>query len=60
MSLKAFHIFFILCSIALVLGFGVWLYNQSLHVYAGLAFVGVLGIAAYLIWFLKKSRPGSK
>ncbi len=63
MSLKSFHIVFILLSIALSVGFGLWAvrdYSATGHVlnmvmgYSSLA-VGVV-LAAYLFWFLFKMR----
>lgn len=63
MSLKAFHIFFIFCSIVLVLGLGVWQYNayavsrQTMALfYAAASFIATVGLAAYWIWFLKKAK----
>jgi hypothetical protein len=65
-SLKGFHIFFIVCSIVLVLGLGVWLYNgyasgqgAAALFYAGLAFAAAVGLTGYLVWFLRKMKKGS-
>ena len=61
MSLKAFHIFFIVVSIALCVGFGVWAtqdfarsgswVNLSLGVGS---FIGSILLACYGVWFLRK------
>jgi hypothetical protein len=63
MSLKGFHILFIVLSIALALLFGVWalrLYSQIGGArYLGMG-LGALALGAalvvYGIWFLKKTR----
>ena len=63
MSLKAFHIFFILCSILLNMGLAVWQFEtyQALHSLKSLAlstgfFISALGLAGYGVWFLKKMK----
>ncbi len=63
MSLKAFHIFFILCAIFLIGGLGLWQIegfakSQSLmELLLGLIFfAGAAGLAVYLLWFLKKNK----
>ncbi len=63
MSLKAFHIFFIVVSIALCVGFGVWAtqdfarsgswVNLSLGVGS---FIGSILLARYGVWFLRKLK----
>lgn len=63
MSLKAFHIFFIVLAVALAVGFGVWgiqdyATSQS-RVNLGLAassFLGAGALTAYLLWFLRKIK----
>ncbi len=63
MSLKAFHIFFILMSTVLAVGFGVWAlrdYDQSgnpviLALGVG-SFVGSVLLVGYGVWFLRKLR----
>lgn len=55
MSLRAFHIFFIIVSDMLAVGFGVW----ALPTHAGWAIAsfllsGVIGV--YLVWFIRKSK----
>ena len=63
MSLKAFHIFFIVMSMALCIGFGVWTtqdfarsgswVNLSLGVGS---FIGSMLLAWYGVWFLRKLK----
>ncbi len=63
MSLKAFHIFFIVASMALCVGFGVWAtqdfarsgswVNLSLGVGS---FIGSILLACYGVWFLRKLK----
>jgi len=61
MSLKAFHIAFIVCSVLLALGFGAWALLQE----TGGVSYSVLGIASFIVavvlvvygvWFLKKLK----
>ena len=63
MSLKTFHIFFIVVSIALCLGVGVWAtqdFNRSgngVHLALGVgSFIGSLLLAWYGVWFLRKLK----
>ncbi len=66
MSLKAFHIVFIILSTALTVGFGVWatrdfaqsgsLVNLSLGVGS---FIGSVVLAVYGVWFLRKLKAES-
>lgn len=63
MSLKIFHIFFILCALVLVGGLGLLEVNHFAQTQALLNillavifFAGALGLAVYLLWFLKKSK----
>jgi hypothetical protein len=62
-SLKTFHIFFIVMSIALCVGVGVWAtqdFAQSgngIHLALGVgSFIGSLLLACYGIWFLRKLK----
>jgi hypothetical protein len=63
MSLKAFHILFIIASILLSIGFGVWcLQNSSSGVYLIMAVVSLLagaGLVIYGVWFFK-NKVGNK
>jgi hypothetical protein len=56
MSLKAFHVFFIVASIALSFGFGAWSarMNEPSAVRV-IAYVLGAGLVVYLIWFVKKT-----
>ncbi len=63
MSLKTFHIFFILLSIALAFGFGFWgirdysVTGNVLNRGMGLgALAGGIILTAYLAWFFSKMR----
>jgi hypothetical protein len=64
MSLKAFHLVFIIASILLALGFGVWSYmnyrtpqgSTSDLVVAIVSGVVALGLVGYEIYFLKKLK----
>ena len=63
MSLKAFHIVFILASMALCVGLGVWAvedFGQSgswVHLTLGVAsFIGSILLACYGVWFLRKLK----
>lgn len=63
MSLKAFHLVFILASIALSVWFGVWCLNeysftesQGTLVMGLLSFASTVGMSFYLAWFLRKSK----
>ena len=63
MSLKAFHIFFIVMSIAIAVGFGVWAtldFAQSgswVHLSLGMgSFVASVLLAFYGAWFLRKLK----
>ena len=66
MSLKTFHIFFIIVSTALALGFGVWATRDfaasgswvSLSLGVG-SFVGSVVLVVYGAWFLRKLKGWS-
>jgi multisubunit Na+/H+ antiporter MnhC subunit len=62
MSLKAFHLIFIMVSIALAFGFGVWLVIQGgvLNVIFAVGSFGVgVGLIFYERYFLKKTKDVS-
>jgi hypothetical protein len=66
MSLKAFHIFFIVVSIALAVGFGVWCFRDysrsgdGVNLALGVAsFIGSVSLAWYGVWFLRKLKNES-
>lgn len=63
MSLKAFHLVFIIASIVLAFGFGVWLVAQYFSaggvlklVFAVLSFAAGVGLIFYERYFLKKTK----
>ncbi|GAC1339891.1 MAG: hypothetical protein NVS2B9_03350 [Myxococcales bacterium] len=63
MSLKAFHVFFILVSTLFAFGFGVWGLAEHHRTGApgtlGLAVVGIVAggaLVAYGLWFLRKLK----
>lgn len=63
MSLKAFHLVFILASIALSLLFGVWCFEEYSYSGEGVtlgmgiaALLSTFGLSFYLGWFLKKLK----
>ena len=63
MSLKAFHIFFIVLSTALAVGFGAWAirdFTQSgnwIHLALGVgSFLGSVVLVRYGVWFLRKLK----
>ncbi|MFP8879337.1 MAG: hypothetical protein AAEJ52_20675 [Myxococcota bacterium] len=66
MSLKAFHIFFIVVSIAVCLGFGVWATQDfarsgsSMYLVLGVgSFIGSIALGCYGVWFLRKLKGTS-
>ena len=64
MSLKAFHIFFILMSILISWGFSGWVFAlaPSSQASAGLSFMGAfsgilgVGLAVYCVFFVRKAK----
>lgn len=63
MSLKAFHLIFIIASIALAVGFGIWLADNYFTdggamnlVGALLSFAAAVGLIFYERYFLKKTK----
>ena len=66
MSLKAFHVFFLVLSVLCALGFGAWAVADFLRTGRGaILALGVLGFAAaaalvwYGLWFLRKLKDVS-
>ena len=55
MSLKAFHIFFILVSIVLAIGFGFWARTVYFWMSTASFIAGAL-LVVYLFWFLAKLK----
>ncbi len=60
MSLRSFHIFFILISAALLFGFGYWQKSVNHSLFSALvcAMLGIL-LLAYLVWFVGKIKKAS-
>ncbi len=57
MSLKFFHIFFIIASSALALFGGIWmLSHQKSIVWAAASFLASVFLDGYLVWFIRKSK----
>ena len=63
MSLKAFHIFFIVVLVALCVGLGVWGIQDFarsenwVHLALGVgSFIGSILLACYGVWFLRKLK----
>ena len=63
MSLKAFHIFFVVVSTALCIGFGAWAVRDfarsgdGLYLALGVgSFLGSGALAYYGVWFLRKLK----
>ena len=63
MSLKAFHVFFIVVSMALCVGLGVWATQDfarsgsGVHLALGVgSFIGSILLAWYGVWFLRKLK----
>ncbi len=57
MSLKGFHVFFILMAILVAAGFAAWSLVNETAVPVGIASaVLAVGLLIYGIWFLKKSK----
>ncbi len=61
MSLKAFHVVFIVASLLLSLGFGWWCLREAhgrvgMQLAAGGAFAMALVMVVYGVWFLRKLR----
>jgi hypothetical protein len=66
MSLKAFHVFFVVVSVLCALGFGAWAVSDYLRTgSSGALWMGILGFVAaaalvwYGIWFLRKLKDVS-
>ena len=63
MSLKTFHLIFIIAAIALAVGFGIWLANNYFSdggmmnlIGALLSFAAAVGLIFYERYFLKKTK----
>ena len=63
MSLKAFHVFFVIVSTLCALGFGAWAVgdyvrtgNGTVLVLGILGFIAAIALVWYGIWFLRKLK----
>ena len=63
MSLKTFHVFFVIVSVLCALGFGAWAVSDYLRtgssgvlVLAILAFAAAVALVWYGLWFLRKLK----
>ena len=57
MSLKGFHVFFIILATLLAIGFAAWsLMNQTAVPVGICSAVLALGLIVYGVWFVKKSK----
>ncbi len=65
MSLKAFHVVFVLASIALAVWFGVWAAGRAeaggagWWLLAGGGFAAAAALVVYGVWFLRKMKDVS-
>lgn len=66
MSLKAFHLVFITLAVALVLWLGWWSVGEARAsgeggwwALAGICLLAAVGLVAYEVWFLRKTRQVS-
>jgi hypothetical protein len=57
MSLKAFHILFIVLSILLAAGCAWWAFaNNASAIFGGMSAAAAVGLAIYGVYFIRKSR----
>ena len=57
MSLKGFHVFFIILATLLAIGFAAWsLMNQTAVPIGICSAILALGLIVYGVWFVKKSK----
>ena len=57
MSLKFFHIFFIIASSALALFGGIWMISHQQSIaWAAASFATSIFLDGYLVWFIRKSK----
>lgn len=56
MSLKGFHVLFILISIILLIGLSYWAYTNDIMIYATLSIIIAVLLGIYEIGFLAKTK----
>lgn len=56
MSLKAFHIFFVVIAALLCLGFGVWCFQTNSTLAGSLSFATVVALAIFEVNFLRRMK----
>ena len=57
MSLRAFHILFIVLSIVLAAGCAAWAFSNGVSaVFGAVSALAAVGLSVYFVYFLKKSR----
>ena len=66
MSLKAFHVVFITAAVALAVWLGMWALDEGRDTGSGgmtalgvLSLVAAVGLVAYEVWFLRRTRQVS-
>ena len=59
MSLRFFHILFIVLAALLAVGIGVWALRGPGPLYGTLSVVAGIGLAAYAVWYARKTRGQS-
>lgn len=59
MSLRFFHIVFIVFAIALAAGTGVWSLNQNGAVFGAICLAASLALAVYAVWYVRKTKGQS-
>jgi len=64
MSLRTFHIIFIVCSIIVTIGFGYWAmrhfqqHQTPAYLWTGvISFIAAIGLMVYEYFFLQKVKP---
>ena len=56
MGIKYIHVFLIVLSIGLCLGFGFWTLNHDYLIIGYLSFVVAIGLVVYCVQFIKKMK----
>ena len=56
MSLKAFHLFFVIIAALLCIGFGVWCFQTASTLGGSLSFAAVVALATFEVNFLRRMK----